>query len=59
MAMEPESVYLVVDYDGYRVVATSGGAQTTLAGTSPYLDEVLRQALYSRGGPIAVKLTPA
>jgi hypothetical protein len=56
--MDQESVYLVLDYDGYKVVANSGGAQMVVAGPCMTMDEALRQAFVNRGRPVAIRLTP-
>lgn len=55
--MEQESTYLVCDYNGFRIVMNSGGAQMTIAGPCLTVDEALRQAMQERGGqPIAIRV---
>jgi hypothetical protein len=57
MNMESEATYLVLDWDGFKIVVNSGGAQMTIAGPCLSVDEALRQAMMSRNGqPVAIRL---
>lgn len=55
--MESEATYLVCDWDGFKIVTNSGGAQMTVAGPCSTVDDALKQAMLARNGnPVAIRV---